>query len=103
MHAAKVLEHDAHGIDATGANKDIRRIWPVGKRANEQTVASGRERVKGKSAETIGRRRYVGRARRITRKGRKDRIVRQRAARICQCSNETTEARPDRRRLWQSR
>jgi hypothetical protein len=55
-HAPKILKHDIDGIDVTGADIYVRRVRAVRKRAHEQTVVAGRQRVKGESAEAVGNR-----------------------------------------------
>lgn len=55
-HAPKILKHDVDGVDVPGSNIDVRRIRAMRERADEQTVATGCQRVKGESAQAVGNR-----------------------------------------------
>src|SRR4051812_11517044 len=55
-HAPEELKPDVDRIDAPCGDIDVGRIRTVRERAHEQTVMTGRECVKDKTSEAVGRR-----------------------------------------------
>lgn len=93
-HAAEILKHDADSIDITGADIHIGRVRAVRKRTHEQTVVTGRQRVKGKSTEAVGDCGSVRSVWRVAWNGGKNRIVRKRAAGIREGADYSSKAVP---------